>query len=101
MGAALGLAFAVGVVLLWDGLSGRERRSRPRRQGRGATAELLASAGYAGVPPERLWGVCAGVGLVVTAAVAATSRSVVVALAFGVLAGYTPIALVKSRRRQR
>src|SRR3954471_11184443 len=101
MGAAVGLVFAVGVVLMWEGVSGRDRWSRPRRRGRGATTELLASAGYAGVAPERLWGLCAGTGLVVAVAVGATSGSVVVALAFAMHAASAPIALVKSRARQR
>jgi tight adherence protein B len=102
MGAFVGLLSGIGLVLFWDGWS-RQRRpaSTPTRVPRNRTAELLAQAGYPTVHPRRFWAVCLATGLVAAGGVAATSRSLVIAVAFGGFAGYAPVALVKSRRRRR
>lgn len=102
MGALLGLLFGIGVLLIWR--SGPRRpaprpRSSPTLNDR--TAELLAQAGYATLTPAQLYAVCAGAGVVGFAGVTAVSRSAVVAVAFAAFSAYAPIALVKSRRRQR
>jgi tight adherence protein B len=102
MGAALGLLFGLGVLLIWR--SG-PRRPQPRQRGGRSltdrTAELLAQAGYPTVRPQQMFvlcGVCAVIVFVVTAGV---SRAAAIAIAFAAFAGYAPLALVKMRRRQR
>ena len=98
MGALLGLAWAAGLLLIAQAwLSGP--RERPPRRSR--LREALAEAGLAQVTPARLVASCLGIALVAGLAMAAVSRSPVVAAAFGLLAGYLPVAVVGWRRRKR
>jgi tight adherence protein B len=102
MGALLGLMLGVGLLLVWDGTSPRPIRARPpRRTMAERTADLLGQAGYSAVRPAQLWLLCIVGGAVGAAAVLVVSRSAVISGAFGVFAGYAPITLVRSRRRQR
>jgi tight adherence protein B len=102
MGALLGLLLGIGLLLVWDAASPRPVQSRPRRRKLGErTAELLGQAGYSGVRPAQLWLLCMLSGGVGAAGVLAVSRSAVISCTFGVFAGYAPITLVRSRRRQR
>ncbi len=99
-GALVGLAFGVGVLLIGAGVSGPARqRSRPGVRAR--LAEMLAQAGLVGVSPGGLVGSCAGVGALAASLVGAISRSPSIAAAFGLLAGYAPLALVRLRQRRR
>ncbi len=99
-GALVGLAFGVGVLLIGAGVSGPARqRSRPGVRAR--LAEMLAQAGLVGVSPGGLVGSCAGVGALAASLVGAVSRSPSIAAAFGLLAGYAPLALVRLRQRRR
>jgi tight adherence protein B len=102
MGAALGLLFGLGLLLIWR--SG-PRRPQPRdRVGRSLadrTAELLAQAGYTTVRPQQLFVLCSVCALFVFVVAAGVSRAAAIAIAFAAFAGYAPIALVRMRRRQR
>jgi tight adherence protein B len=65
------------------------------------TADMLAQAGYAGIRPAQLYAVCVGLAVVGFVVVAGVSRSASIGVAFGGFAGWSPIALVHRRRRQR
>jgi tight adherence protein B len=100
MGAAVGLVFGLGLLLIWRSGPRRPPR-RPRTPTVDRTAELLAQAGYPSIRPRQLFAVCLGVAAVVAMLVVAVSHSASIALAFAAFAGYSPLALVKMRRRQR
>jgi tight adherence protein B len=103
MGTALGLGVGVGLVLIWLALTSPQPvlADTPERAGR--TRQMLDRAGLAGTSAGGVWGVCAAVGLVVLVAIQVLSHTVTVALVFGLLAGYLPMALLagRARRRQR
>lgn len=101
MGALFGLVFGLGVLLIWR--SG-PRRPLPRRTASSSptrASDMLVQAGYASISVGQLYAICAVAGLLATLLVAIVSHSLTIALAFGCFAGYSPVALVKMRRRQR
>jgi tight adherence protein B len=102
MGAVVGMAFGIGLLLIWRSGS-RRPTPRPRTAPTWTqrTAELLAQAGYPTIRPQQLFAVCGVSAAVVLLLVAGVSRSVSIAVAFSAFAGYAPLALVKVRRRQR
>jgi tight adherence protein B len=104
VGAVIGLAFGLGVLLLVPrGPAARDRR-RQRLVGPTITqrvADLLAQAGYGEVRPHQLYAactVCGWIGFLLTAGI---SRAVAIGLVFGAAASYLPVALVRRRRRMR
>lgn len=102
MGSVLGLLFGIGTLLIW--LSGRRRpvaRPPTRQSVAERTAELLAQAGYVAISPAQLFALSAVVAVVCFALVVGVSRSLTIAVAFAAFAAYSPLALVKVRRRQR
>ncbi len=101
MGALLGLTFGLGCFLVWQALTGRPTRPPRRRARRDRMADLLAQAGIESVTPGGLVASCAGVGVTVVLLMYAVSRSPSIALAFGLIAGWGPVALVRFRARQR
>jgi tight adherence protein B len=102
MGALVGLAFGLGCYLIWTSLSGPRRPpARPRLKRTDKLAEQIAQAGLEAVTPGRLLASAAGLGLVALLLMLAISRSPTIALAFGLISGYLPVALVRYRRRQR
>ncbi|HEX2499244.1 MAG TPA: type II secretion system F family protein [Actinomycetes bacterium] len=103
MGALLGLTFGVGVVLLWRG-SRAPVAAGPAKTGRSVGSrldELIAEAGVEAVSPRQLLASSAGAGAGVALVVLAVSRTWPIAVAFGLFAGYAPIALVRHRARVR
>jgi tight adherence protein B len=102
VGALLGLGTGIGLMLVWSAWAVPRR---PRRVGRPArsAARLLARAGIAEVSPAALVIVCAVVGLMAALGVQVVSRTPPVAVAFGVIGAYLPVAIVagRARRRQR
>lgn len=102
MGAALGLLLGIGILLVWDSHSPRASvATRTRRSSTDRTMELLGQAGLSMIRPGQLWMLCAVAAVIGAAGVLTVSRSVVIALAFAVFAGYSPISWVRSRRRRR
>jgi len=101
MGAFVGLACGLGLLLIRQALTGRPR-PRPATSSVGRrTAEVLAQAGYQAITPAQLYTVCLVTGAIVVVVAAAFSRSWPIAVAFGAFAAYAPVALVRHRRRQR
>lgn len=104
MGAVLGLGLGLGLFLVgwWvvdDTTPAASSESRPLRSERARDA--LAQAGLDGVTPGRLALSCFGTAVLAGLLAAVVSRSVVIAAAFALLAGYLPVTLVRWRRRQR
>jgi len=106
MGALLGMGVGTGLVLIWLALAA----PRPVPDGAaaaterpGRTRDLLDRAGLTGTSVAGLYVVCAAVALVFFVAVQVLSRTVPVAVTFGSLGGYLPLATLagRARRRQR
>jgi tight adherence protein B len=102
VGLVVGLLFGVGALLVWMAASAPARR-QGARSSRGPVRRRLDEAGLAGTATSGFLLVCLVTGLVAFLAVQVLSRTVTVALAFGVLGAYLPVTLVagRSRRRQR
>lgn len=98
MGALVGLGFGIGVVLIWSAYA-MPRTPRIARPGR--LTQLLARAGMSSVSASSFLLLCAGMGLVIAVAIQVVSRTPPVALAFGLLAAYAPVAIVSGRARRR
>ncbi|MBA3619098.1 MAG: type II secretion system F family protein [Actinomycetota bacterium] len=102
MGAFVGLLFGLGLLLMWQ--SRRPRPARPPRTRPGwreRTAERLAQAGIEAVTPAGLVASSVGLAVFVFLLAVAVSRSPSIALAFGLIAGFSPSALVRYRQRLR
>lgn len=98
MGAVLGLFVGIGLLLVWQGVHGSRSVVAPRRP-LAPIDDLLAAADMHQVSAAGLislvglaFGFVFGLAVVVT-------QTVPVALAFGVMAGYLPIAVVRARAR--
>lgn len=101
MGAAVGLAVGVGLVLIWRALADPLVRA-PRRSVVPRKAEaLLREAGITTVSPLGLLSLMLLSALVAGVTVLAGSRTPPVALAFALIAGYGPVAAVRGRARRR
>jgi tight adherence protein B len=104
MGTALGFGTGVGLVLIWLALTSPPRVVAAPRTGQdGRTRALLDRAGLAGTSVGGVYAVCAGTGLVSLVAIQVVSHTLTVALTFGVLGAYLPLAMLagRARRRQR
>jgi tight adherence protein B len=101
MGLVVGLGVGVGLLLVWLSLSSPPVPRPERRSSR--LRELLDRAGLAGTSPAGLLTVATVCAAVAFLAVQLLSRTPTVALAFAVLGGYLPFAVVagRARRRQR
>ena len=99
MGVLLGLAFGLGLLLIWSAFTAplvpREVR------GPGRLRRMLDRAGLAGVAVRSLVLLTVVMSLAAALAIQVVSRTAPVAVAFGVLAAYTPLAVVKGRGRRR
>jgi tight adherence protein B len=101
MGALAGLLFGLGLFLVWRSFTPRSLSRPGGVSRRDRVADLLAQAGIDSATPAGLVATCAGVGLLALVIVLAVSRSPTIAFAFGVMASYAPVALVRYRARQR
>ncbi|HYO41391.1 MAG TPA: type II secretion system F family protein [Nocardioidaceae bacterium] len=100
MGAVLGLGVGVGLVLVWLSLAApRPLADAPARTGR--TRELLDRAGLPGTTVGGVWAVCGTTAAIAFVCIQVLSQTVTVAVTFGLLAGYLPLAMVSGRARRR
>jgi tight adherence protein B len=99
VGVVLGLGTGAGLLLVyWSLVSPRT----PRPAGRPSRLEaLLKRAGAEGASPGGVVTLCVGAGLTAGVLVQVLSRTWSVSLAFAVLAGYLPVALLNGRARRR
>lgn len=102
VGAALGLFFGTGLLLVWQGLTTPLPVSRASTIGR-RTQELLRRAGIENVTATGLVSLCAVSSVGATVVMLLVSRTPPIAVAFGFISGYAPLAIIRGRaqRRQR
>ncbi len=99
MGVVLGLGVGVGLLLVWTALTvPRARRDQP---GPGRLRDLLDRAGLVSMTVTTLVALSGALGVVAFLAVLLVSRTAPVAVAFGLMAGYLPVAVVTGRARRR
>ena len=101
MGVLLGLGAGVGLLLIYLAVVA-PRPPRPSAR-RSRLAGLLARAGLSGTSPTRVVFACVAAAAFAGVTVHAVSRTWPVSAAFGLLAGYLPVAFIagRARRRQR
>ena len=102
-GVGVGLLIGIGLFCIWWSFWPRDE-SRVGSQRTGMRARLqddITQAGYASVSPGNVLTACLLAGLLVFAFMQATTRVVPIALCFGVMAAWAPIALVRMRARSR
>ena len=100
MGAIVGLGLGCGLLLIWSAFA-LPRQSRVGGPREGRLARLLTQAGVSSVTPRSLVVLCGALAVVVGGAIQLLSRTPTVALVFAVMAGYLPVALLRSRARRR
>ena len=104
MGAVLGLALGVGLLLVWSS-TWAPVAARPegptRPTGSARLQPLLRNAGLGEVSPAGFLVVCAVSAFVATTAVVVASRTLPVALVFGAMGAWMPVAVVQGRARRR
>ncbi len=100
MGALIGLGVGLGLLLIWAAFY-VPRSSTPQARPPRRTARLLARAGLTQVSVTSFGILCALSGVVTTVLIQVISGTPPVALAFGVIGGYTPVAVVRGRARRR
>lgn len=104
MGALVGLGAGLGLLLIWSAValpSAGHRSGRRHTGSPGPLARLLGRAGLPGVSPRAFLVLCLVCAVVVLLVIQAVSRTLPVALAFGTMAGYLPVAVVSGRARRR
>lgn len=89
-----------GVLLLVLGVTDARRPGLDRRRRR-RLRDWMTGAGVGSVPLGELLAFCIGVATVIGLALLAMTRSAWLALAFAVLAGYLPVAMLKARHGRR
>ena len=100
MGALLGLAFGVGCLLIWAAFRWPRQPHEPTVR-TGHLDRLLAEAGVREVTPRSLMALSAGVGVVSLVVVLGITRTVPIAVVFGALTSYLPVAVIAGRARRR
>ncbi|WP_205474464.1 type II secretion system F family protein [Nocardioides sp. SYSU D00038] len=99
MGALVGLGVGIGLLLVWSAFTlPVERPAAPRD---GWVRRLLAHAGLAEVSATGFVLLCAGCGVGAAFVIQAVSGTPPVALAFGAMGAWTPVAVVSARARRR
>lgn len=103
MGALTGCIFGVGCALIaWAWRDpGWRRTRRPRTQRRDPVAGLLASAGVVGVAPWQLIGFCVLLFVGTLVVMLAVSGVAAIGALFGLMAGSTPIVVLRGRAARR
>ena len=101
MGALVGMAFGAGLLLIWRGLSGAQRRSGSGSAWLARRSDLLSQAGVEGIGSAQLLAAQVLDALVVGVIVLALTSTLAIAVAFGAFALYGPIAVVRRMRRRR
>jgi tight adherence protein B len=100
MGALVGLGVGAGLLLIWSAFV-MPRAERPMVRSSGRTARLLARAGLAEVSVSGFVLLCLATGVLTAFLMQLVSGTPPVALAFGAMAGWLPVATVSARARRR
>jgi tight adherence protein B len=100
MGALVGLGLGIGLLLIWSAFT-MPRSERAPRTRQGQLAQRLDEAGLGSVSVPGLLVLCTALGLMAALLVQVVSGTPPVAVAFGVMGGYLPVAVVSARARRR
>ena len=100
MGALVGLGVGIGLLLVWSAFF-VPRHPRRTTTEAGPLARLLARAGLGDVSVTGFVLLCLTSGVIAGIVIHAVSRTAPVAVAFGVMGGYLPVAVVSGRARRR
>lgn len=100
MGALIGLGLGLGLMLIWSAFFLPRTPAAPKPGG-GRGRQLLARAGLGDVSVASLVALCIAMAVVAFVVIQAVSRTVPVSVAFALMAGYAPIAVVKQRATKR
>lgn len=102
MGAVIGLGVGIGLLLVWLALVSPHAPRHPSAPP-GRLAPLLSRAGLSGTSPRGMLMVCIAAAVISGLTIQVVSRTAPVALAFALMAGYLPVAVLNGRahRRQR
>ncbi|NHC25482.1 type II secretion system protein F [Nocardioides sp. IC4_145] len=100
MGALVGLGVGVGLLLVWSAFA-LPRTPRTTTRGDGPARRMLDRAGMRSVSPASFTALSLVSGSLVAVVVQAVSATVPVAVAFGVMGAYLPVAVVSGRARRR
>lgn len=100
MGALVGLGVGLGLLLIWSAFA-LPRKPRVADPDRGRLERLLTSAGLTSVSVTGFVVLSVSLAVVATVLVQAASRTLPVAVAFGLMGAYLPTAVVRGRARRR
>ena len=100
MGALVGLGVGIGLTLIWSAFF-VPRTARVRNRSAGRLRELLDRAGLGQVSTTGFVILCVVLGVGTALLIQLVSGTPPVAIAFGVMGGYLPAALVAGRARRR
>ncbi|MFC4785352.1 type II secretion system F family protein [Nocardioides sp. MAHUQ-72] len=100
MGALVGLGVGVGLMLVWSAFF-LPTRPRTGRRATGRVTEMLARAGLGQVTATGFVALCLGLGVASALVIEVVSGTPPVAVAFGVMGGWLPVAVVSGRARRR
>ena len=100
MGALVGLGVGVGLMLIWSAFF-LPRTSPAERRTTGRATQLLARAGLGQVSATGFVILCVVCGLVAGLALQVVSGTPPVAVAFGLMGAWLPVAVVSGRARRR
>jgi tight adherence protein B len=100
MGALVGLGVGIGLMLVWSAFF-VPRATRPPVRTAGRAGELLARAGLGQVSVTGFVVLCLVCGVLTGLVLQAVSRTPPVAVAFGLMGGWLPVAVVSGRARRR
>lgn len=102
MGVIVGLLFGIGTFFVWWSFwAPSPVRSRRRGGWADRARDVLLLAGVEGITLKAVAGVCLGLGGIAFVGALAMSRSPQIAVCFAVVVGWAPVALVRTRARQR
>lgn len=101
MGALVGLGVGIGLLLVWSAFQLPRPARTPGDERSPRVRGLLDSAGLAQVTTSGFALLCAFLGLCAALLLQLVSRTPPVAVAFGLIAGYLPVAVVAGRARRR
>jgi tight adherence protein B len=100
VGAALGLFFGTGLLLVWRAMTASQPEPGSSSTSR-KTEALLRRAGIESVTATGLASLCALSALSAMLVMLIVSQTFPIAAAFGIIAGYAPVALVRGRAQRR
>lgn len=100
MGALVGLGVGIGLMLVWSAFA-LPRRPREVTAAPGRVALLLVRAGIGGVSTTGFLLLCTVCGVLSALLLQVVSGTPPVALAFGLLGAFLPVAIVSGRARRR